>query len=258
MYHRIKKKVQCIYLNIGTFLWYNRPKNSMSYIKRAMSMYTTLVDCYQYVKNLCGGSQQWIFNKYLDEQIISVRYVDLETRKLQTLYNVFYPWMLPLYCLMRSSPWHIFKYGFAIKRVPENSKGLYEFTICHKGALLTLIARREQILAWIENKEFEGVLDIVDHQVASDYIISSLSHRHKAQVYVAQAGEIDITESVLSLASSFNKDSALTAEEFYTYLASTQGKHLFPETKDVVLNIVNPDSMDSTAFKDKDVIVLID
>lgn len=245
-----------IYLNIATFIWHNRPRN-MNTIKRIMSAYTVLVDAYQYCKNLCGGGRTYLFNKYLDEQIISVRYIDLENRKVNTLYNIFYPWLLPCYCLLRSSVWQIFKYGFSMKKVSEG-KGLYEFSICHKGNILMVVARREQVSQWIENKEFTGSLDVVDHEAACQYLMSTLSNRHKAQIYVAQAGEIDVTEAISSIVASFNKDSALTAEEFYGYLTSVHGKDRFPETKEVVLNIMDPDNLDTTSFKDKDVIVLID
>jgi len=144
-----------------------------------------------------------------------------------------------------------------MKRVAEG-RGLYEFSICHKGAVLTVVARREQVEKWIDNKEFAGAVDVVDHEAASEYLISTISKRHTAQIYVAQAGEVDVTEAITSVISSFNKDSALTAEEFYGYLASVHGKERFPEIKEVVLNIMDPDMIDTTSFKDKDVIVLID
>jgi hypothetical protein len=209
----------------------------------ALSVVSRAVDAYSYVKGRWFAGVVWLYARYFDGQVMSIRHIDMRAHRVKAVYDVFRPTMFPRFLLFRALPWPVYNYGLVADATAPDDADLYECVLCHKGALLTAFFRPGIVTSWIDPDT-----DTIDHAKASEVMLTAVSQRHRvdAASCVAELNGVDVTTVLLQMLPSLG-DKNLTAAELYHYM---RARHEVPEVKveEVRLNVMDLDSLEESSF----------
>lgn len=231
-----------IHLKVQSHLYNTLLMHFVGTVLRASSR---VIDTYKYAKSCYISGLSWFYRRFFDGQVMAIKHIDLQNHTCKTVYDVLNLSMLPRFFIFRTLPWPIYNYGL-VSNGALTTGGLYECILCHNGALMVTLFRSEDVEKWMD----PIVNNILDHDRASNVILSALSERHRVQSFVAHINGVDVT-TILENA----VGQSLTTSELYNYMIARHGlpAQTTEDSDTVRIDIMDLESLEQTTFTNTDV-----